>query len=424
MKKLSLLLALALALTVGTAALADTVTMDGTVAASDTFEVYAPIGGTVARVSAEVGQEVGADDVLATLKTTKVYAEEAGKITGVFGQPGDAADTVAARYGAVMYIEGEAAFTVSASTETAYNNASTKYVHVGEKVYLECRSNKSRSGEGTITGVEGTSYTVEVSKGSFIPGDSVDIFRDSGRTNTQKVGRGTVARRNPTAVKGSGSIVRIHVQDGDTVQRGDVLFETLDGSFDGFYMSGENLVAGESGIVESLKVEQGGTVQKGGMVAVLYKRENMRVEAQVPEDSLGDIAVGDRVIIELEADESKTFVGEVTMISGIATASQGDGEVTYRVLVAFTPDATVRYGMSVVVTTAEEESGYDSIEEEEPAAEQAEESAETAESAETQPAERTGRGSREGGFPNGERPTGERPEGGDFPDLLSGGDGN
>ena len=414
MKKLSLLLALALALCLTAGALADAVTMDGTVAASDTFEVYAPIGGTVAKVSAEVGQEVGADDVLLTLKTTKVYAEETGRITGVFGQPGDAADTVATRYGAVMYIEGEAAFTVSASTETAYNNASTKYVHVGEKVYLECRSNKSRSGEGTITGVEGTSYTVEVSKGSFIPGDSVDIFRDSDHTNNQKVGRGTVARRNPTAVKGSGSIVRINVQDGDTVQRGDVLFETLDGTFDGLYMSGENLVAGDSGIVETIKAEQGGTVQKGGMIAVLYKRESMRVEAQVPEDSLNDIAVGDRVMIELEADESKTFEGTVTMISGIATASQGEGEVTYKVLIDFTPDTTVRYGMSVVVTTVEAEEESAEAEDEE-VADTAEEPA-GAESADA--GQRSGRGE---GRPerSGNAPAGGFPENAEgFPDLL------
>ncbi len=414
MKKLSLLLALALALCLTAGALADAVTMDGTVAASDTFEVYAPIGGTVAKVSAEVGQEVGADDVLLTLKTTKVYAEEAGRITGVFGQPGDAADTVATRYGAVMYIEGEAAFTVSASTESAYNNASTKYFHVGEKVYLECRSNKSRSGEGTITGVEGTSYTVEVSKGSFIPGDSVDIFRDSDHTNNQKVGRGTVARRNPTAVKGSGSIVRINVQDGDTVQRGDVLFETLDGTFDGLYMSGENLVAGDSGIVETIKAEQGSTVQKGGMIAVLYKRESMRVEAQVPEDSLNDIAVGDRVMIELEADESKTFEGTVTMISGIATASQGEGEVTYKVLIDFTPDTTVRYGMSVVVTTVEAE--------EESAEAEDEEVADTAE--EPAEAESAGAGQRSGRDEGRPERSGNAPEGGfpenaeGFPDLL------
>ena len=296
-------------------ALADTVTMNGTVAAANTYEVYAPIGGTVARVSAEAGQEVGENDVLVTLKTNKFYAEEDGVVTGVFGQPGDAADTVSARYGAVLYIEGTTAYEVSASTDSAYNDTETKYVHVGEKVYLECRSNKARHGEGIITGVEGTGYNVEITGGTFIPGDSVDIYRTLSRANNSKVGRGTVARRNPTAVKGSGSIVRVNVKDGDSVKRGDLLLETLDGTFDGYYMSGEDIVAGTDGIVESIKASQGSSLSKGGVVAVLYKRDSMRVEAEVPEDSLGDVTVGGTVTIELESDESKIYTGKISTFS-------------------------------------------------------------------------------------------------------------
>ena len=240
--------------------------MDGTVAASDTFEVYAPIGGTVAKVSAEVGQEVGADDVLYALKTTKVYAEEAGTVT---------------------------------------------------------------------------------------------------YTTAQRIGRGTVSRVSPTAVTGSGSIVRYAVKDGDQVKRGDLLLETLDGTFDGYYMSGTDILAGDSGMVGSLNASQGGSIQGGSVVAVLYPRDGMRVEATVPEDSRSGIKVGDKVMIELEADESKTFEGTVTMISGIATASQGEGEVTYKVLIDFTPDTTVRYGMSVVVTTVEAEEESAEAEDEE-----------------------------------------------------------
>ena len=60
------------------AALADTISFDGAVAASETYEVYAAIGGTVLSVDAEVGQYVHAGDVLATLETTKVYASESG----------------------------------------------------------------------------------------------------------------------------------------------------------------------------------------------------------------------------------------------------------------------------------------------------------------------------------------------------------
>ncbi len=335
------------------AALADSLTLTGTVAVGKTVEVYAPIGGTVASVAAEVGQEVGEDDVLYTLKTTKVYADENGTVTGIFGAPGDSAATVAERYGAVMYLEGDAAYTVSASTDNAYNTTETKFVHVGETVYLKCRSNADRAGSGTITSIEGTSYKVKVSTGIFIPGDSVDIYRDKGYSNTLRIGRGTVARLNPTAVTASGSIVRFAVQDGDSVKRGDLLFETLDGTFDGYYMSGTDILAGAAGTVGSLKAEQGGSIQGGSVVAVIYSRSGMRVEATVPEDSRSEIHVGDKVLIELEADESKTYNGVVTLVSSVAES--GASETSYRVLVSFTPDKDVNFGMSVVVTTLESE---------------------------------------------------------------------
>ncbi len=335
------------------AVLADSLTLNGTVAAGKTIEVYAPIGGTVASVVAEVGQEVGAEDVLYALKTTKVYAEEDGTVTGIFGEPGDSAATVSTRYGAVMYLEGDSVYSVSASTDNAYNTTDTKFVHVGETVYLKCRSNSDRTGVGTITSIEGTSYQIKVSSGTFIPGDSVDIYRDIEYTNTKRIGRGSVSRTSPTAVTASGSIVRFAVKDGDQVKRGDLLLETLDGTFDGYYMSGTDILAGSAGIVGSLSASQGSSIQGGNVVAVIYPREGMRVEATVPEDSRSDIKVGDKVMIELEADESKTYKGVVTMVSSVAES--GSAETIYRVLVSFTPDHEVNFGMSVVVTTLEAE---------------------------------------------------------------------
>ena len=336
-----------------TASLADSLTLTGTVTAGKTVEVYAPIGGTIAKIAAEVGQEVATDDVLYTLKTTKVYAEENGVVTGIFGEPGDSAATITSRYGAVMYLEGDSVYSVSASTETAYNTTDTKFVHVGETVYLKCRSNADRTGVGTITSIEGTSYQISVSSGTFIPGDSVDIYRDSGYTNTKRIGRGTVSRVSPTAVNASGSIVRFAVKDGDKVKRGDLLLETLDGTFDGYYMSGTDILADSPGIIGSLSASQGSSIQSGNVVAVIYPMDGMRIEATVPEDSRGAIHVNDKVIIELEADESKTYNGTVAMVSSVAET--GGNETRYRVLINFTPDEAVHFGMSVVVTTLDEE---------------------------------------------------------------------
>ena len=365
-KNISRILAILAGLTLlCTAASAETLTLTGTVTAGETVQVYAPIGGTVGEVFAEEGQQVSADDILYAMKTNKVYAEEDGTVTGIFGQPGDSASTVSSRYGAVMYLEGNSVFSVSASTDNAYNSTETKFVHVGENVYLQCRTNSQRTGTGVITSISGTSYTVQVNSGVFIAGDSVEIYRDSSFTNTKKIGRGTVSRTNPTGISASGAIVNIPVEDGAQVNRGDLLLEALDGDFDGYYMSGTQVNAGTAGVVGSLAVKRGSSVQKDSVAAEIYTLNGMRIEASVPEDSRSLVKEGNKVIIELEADESRTYEGVVTMVSALAQESkEGSGEVTYRVLIDFTPDDEVKFGMSVVVTILDE---YEAAETEEPA---------------------------------------------------------
>ena len=343
-------------------ALADSITFTGTVAASGTYEVYAPIGGTVEAVNAQAGQKVAANDVLVKLSTTKVYAEESGTVTAVFGQPGDSADTVAQKYGAVMYIEGESVYSIDASTDNAYNSTATKFVHVGEAVFLSCYSDGSHTGGGVITAVQGTGYTVQVTSGEFLIGETVNVYRGDSPVSTQRIGRGTLNRASPTAVTGSGSIVAFAVSPGDAVQRGDLLFETLDGAFSGLYMSGSEIAAGVSGTVSQINAQQGGALQKDGVVAVIYPEGAMRVEAQIAETNLASVAVGDPVSIELvwNQDEGVTYPGTISMISAIAdsAASEGanaDSAATYTVYIDFAPDENTRYGMNAVVTTLDAE---------------------------------------------------------------------
>ena len=342
-------------------ALADSITFTGTVTASETHEVYAPIGGTVAAVSGEAGQRVGAEDVLVQLSTTKVYAEEAGTITGVFGQPGDNTETVAEKYGAVMYLEGESVYTISASTDNAYNSTATRFIHAGEEVYLQCYSDGSHTGRGVVTSIDGTDYTVRVTSGEFLIGETVSIYRGQSATASKRIGRGTLHRSNPTGITGTGSIVSFAVSVGEPVSRGDLLFETLNGSFDGLYMSGADITAGIDGIISQVNAQQGSSIEKNSVVAVLYPDSAMRIEAQIAETNLASIAVGDPVSIELlwNQDAEVTYPGTITMISAMADSSSGgssDGDsITYTVYIDFTPDEQTRYGMSAVVTTLDEE---------------------------------------------------------------------
>ncbi len=373
-------------------AFAETLTLNGTVIPAKEIQVYAPIGGTVGEVSVEAGAAVKADDILYSMKTEKIYAENDGMITGVFGQAGDSADNVTTRYGAVLYIEEQSVFSVSASVEKAYNSSDAHYVRVGETVWLVCRSNGDRNGYGVVTSVSGASYTIEVKEGNFIQDDAVNVYRDEKHTYSQSLGRGTVSRTAPAAVTATGAIVRIAVENGQQVKKGDLLIETLEGSFDGYYMSGTEICAGQEGVLGSISVNRNENVQKDSVAAVIYPTDVMRVEGYVPEDYRSRISEGDSVTIELETDETKVYQGRVILVSSIA--SDNTEEVQYRVVAEFTPDDAVRFGMSTVITAGEEEK---------PAEEPEETAGETTENAAGDAGQNETKRERPEGRPSGER---------------------
>ncbi len=334
------------------AASAESLSLNGTVTAGVTIPVYAPIGGTVDSVSVEAGMHVAAGDILFSYRTEKIYASEDGTVTGVFVRAGDDAETMTEKYGADLYIEGQTVYTVSSSITNAYNTAETKLVHAGETVWLICRTDASRTGTGIIMGLDGNSYSVLVTDGNFITGDSVTVYRDQACTERQRLGRGSVSRVNPTAVNGTGAVVSVAVKDGDQVKRGDLLMETLSGTFDGYEMTGTAVTAAEEGVISSASAEAGATVSKGDVIAQIAPISGMRVEASISADDRKALKTGDKVVIEVESDENKTYEGTVRYISEMP--EENEDEVTYKAVIDFTPDSEVFFGMAVVVTTAQQ----------------------------------------------------------------------
>lgn len=332
-------------------AMADTISFNATVQPKDKTLVYAPIGGLVDRVLVEAGDYVNAGDTLIELRTEKVYATENGTITGIFAQPGDSVDSVVSRYGAVMYLEGKARFTVSATTDNAYNSVEARFVQVGEFVYLRSRSDSAHTGTGRITAVNGTSYTIEVQTGALEVGESVDVYRNTNMESSTRIGRGDVARVNPVVMGGSGAIVSIAVENGQKVNRGDVLYETLTGSFDGLYVTGTSVKASVSGVIGQINATEGSQLQKNAIAAIIYNAGSMRLKGSVNETDLRYVNVGDQVAVELiwMEDEEITVPGVISAISAVSVAEGTN--VTFPVYIDFMPDATTRYGMSAVINT-------------------------------------------------------------------------
>ncbi len=354
-RRTALAVFLALALSAAVPAGAEMI-FDGYVTGGETISVLAPFGGIVDDVTITAGDRVALGDAIATIQTIKVYASVDGTVSGVFGAEGDQTDGITERYGAVLYIGPVNKYTVTASTEKAYDRSENKFIHIGEKVYLKCTADGTHQGTGIVTGIaDDGKYTIEVNAGEFMLEETVNVFRKSDYSAASRIGRGNVAATKAVAVKGTGSILRMHVKNGDPVERGQLLFETVDGTLDGLYAPGAEIPATANGIVATLDAGAGAAVSKGGKIATIYPDDSLQVEIPVAESDLGSIYVGMPVVIEFSWDvELQTrFDGTVTRISYLNTAAEGAAEPSYTACVAFTPDEHVRLGMTVLVYAQE-----------------------------------------------------------------------
>ena len=314
------------------------VSFEGTVASDASVRVAAPIGGTVDTVNLIAGQRVTEGDAVLSLAGTKVYAAQSGTVTGVFAAAGDDLDAVATRYGAALYIEPEYGFTVSATTDKAYDSAATRLVHIGETVYLTGSASSKLRGSGVVT-----------REGEFQLSESVRVYREETLASTSRLGTGSVARVDPVAVTATGSVLKMYVKNGDAVRAGDVLFETLDGTWDGLYAAGTDVAVPTSGIVESVSASAGDAVRKGDTLAVIHPDGSLYVSFSVPETDLGSVREGDAVELEFvwKDDETARVPATITWISHMSDASTD--ETAYEARAAFTPDADTRLGMNVIV---------------------------------------------------------------------------
>lgn len=352
------LLATLLAAFTGASALGE-ISFPGTVISRETLAVPAPFGGLIEKIDLRKGDAIRVGDEVATIKTTKVYAEMDGIVSGIFAREGDDTEGITTRYGGVMYLEPINRYIVSATTEKAYNSSDTKYVHIGEKVYLSCTKDGTHVGTAMVTSISevdesgNTPYKLEVTGGDFYMGETVGIYRDPNHHSNSRIGRGTIQQNAAVPVKGTGSVLKIHVQVGDHVERGELLFETVEGALDGLFAVDNVIPSPLDGIVASVEVSQGGSIEKGGKLITVYPNDAMQIEIKVSELDLNEIHEGDRVSIEFEwdADGALLLDGVVSGISSVG-AEKGEGnasEASYSAYVDFTPVDSVRLDMSVTV---------------------------------------------------------------------------
>jgi len=179
--------------------------------------------------------------------------------------------------------------------------------------------------------------------------EKVYLYRTPEYKSAQRIGSGTVNRTGALAVKGTGSILKMHVKDGETVERGQLLFETVEGDIDALVMLDDTIRSTLNGVVAEMKVSAGQKVSKGDVLLTAYRTEDYQVRFSIPEEELSNVNVGDSASLYFSwnEDKSEPFAGTVTEVSYVS--EETDGEVAYSGYIAFAADDTVRLGMNVSV---------------------------------------------------------------------------
>ncbi|MBR0408329.1 MAG: HlyD family efflux transporter periplasmic adaptor subunit [Clostridia bacterium] len=361
MKKLVALVLVFSLLLLVPSAFAASLSLNGTVVNVGEETVLSARGGTVDSVLVQPGQRVETGDTLAILKTKKVYAQTDG-VVRLFGEVGDTAEMVTEQYGAVAYIEPLTPYTVSASTKTADAAEDNKFVHPGTTVYLRAVENMNHTGTGTVTSVSGGNFTVVLSSGLFDKNDTANVYRDPNFIPATRLGKGTVTLVDPVAYTAEGVIAAYAVENGAKVKKGDVLFETLEGSYEGAADNLTEIFSPVKGTIVSLNVSKGASISAGGAVATVYPDEGIRIQAPVSESDIAYLRQGDAVTAEFFYlnNGAITVRGTVEAISRIGEASS-DGETdeaSYTVTIVPASTAGLYYGAHAIVTLAQKADTY------------------------------------------------------------------
>ena len=352
MRRILGLLLLAAILTVTAAGEAE-LSYEGTVTAGETVLIRAGYGGKITGCALRTGDLIREGEAVAEIETTRVYAPVEGTVSGLYIAEGDQAESVTERYGASLYIEPTNRYLIEATTDKALTASENHYIHLGERVYLRCVTDGTHQGTGMVSALTEKGYNIEVTGGDFYMGEKVNVFRKSDYSKESGLGRGTVDRTKPVAVKGTGSILRVHVKNGDFVERGQLLFETVEGTLEGLYAPDNRILSPVSGIVAGVEKGNGENAAKGDTLLKVIPSDSLQVVFEVPEADLFVLKEGQKVRMELYWDNESgiSYSGKILSIAHINTETkEATDRKTYKAYASIESDGRIRAGMSVILS--------------------------------------------------------------------------
>ena len=328
-KSQSLLAALSLALS---PALAETYA--GATVAARTTALVSASGGVLESLSLLPGQSVAAGETVGSTRAEKVFAAWDGTVALCCADAGDAVD------GTVLEISPTSRYTVYCTVDGAYSDPETELVHIGEQLYLRCTANGTHKAVGVVTSIDGAEYQVEVIGGELYVGETVNLYRDADFSAVQRVGVGTAVVAEPIEYSASGTLIELCVQDGEEVERGELLFTYAQAA-------STQLVSPTDGLVSSVLAAPGDLLQSGQSVAELVHPNDVRIEVQLSAADAARFEIGS-VAAYIRADDPDD-TPRSAIVEGVSAIAEGEGYVALLV----PEDADLPLGLRVEVQIGE-----------------------------------------------------------------------
>ncbi|MBQ8506865.1 MAG: HlyD family secretion protein [Clostridia bacterium] len=290
---------LALAL-LGSAALAEV--YEGSTVAAAAYTVPAGASGVLEALDAGLGQAVETGEILGSIASEKVFASQDGSVARIREE----ANSISLD---LMPVER---YQIYCTVDEGLQTAGTTLVHSGERVYLSCTTNGTHQAVGVITMIDSSEYRVLTIGGELYVGETVYVYRDENLSYKQWIGTGTVVSNDVESYESAGELVEMHVEEGEFVQRGELLYEYADSA-------GLELVAGEGGVICEVLKKPGDRVEKGQAILKIVPEGGVQVEVLVDEEAVSRFAEGSSVELGFAEDaEERSSAGTVVSISRIS----------------------------------------------------------------------------------------------------------
>ena len=307
------------------AAKSTTFAANGRVVEPPPITLTAPLGGQVQPFAWRTGDSVNADDTVLSILPMQVLAACDGTVCGVQAQVGDQAAQVISMYGALCYIERDQIWQVEASAASAYNEIENRDVRIGDILRIQQGSGSNAvTGEGQVVGLTPRGFVVNFPQGDFNLESTVKFYRgdDKAFKSKDEVGNGKIRRPDAVAVLGEGCIATVHITEGQSVKRGQLLF-TLDAVTAKHTDAPTDEVRCQaSGIISEVLVRPGQFVTQGQAVMTLIPTAELNISLEVDELDIARVSIGQSIRIVLDAYGEQERAGTVLEINPLGNIVQ------------------------------------------------------------------------------------------------------